>query len=183
MSSLSTTTFRNVAINKDNIDTLVKAVSAGASLVVSATASSDYTRNFQHQDWVDFVDPVQAGGNNGFNERFHALEAEFDLIAAAMASVDSAVANLQTAPPAIGLTVVTSLSDGMKIPIPTGFSLAETKFFAFVKLWTANPQQIAGQTLGFQVFANQDGSVKAVAQGAGQSILATGIGISKRGGW
>src|SRR5436189_142315 len=42
------------------------------------TDTIDYTRTFQHPDWVDNVDRVQAGGPNGFNNRFHALEAEFD---------------------------------------------------------------------------------------------------------
>jgi hypothetical protein len=39
-----------------------------------------YTRTFSHTDWVDNVDRVQAGGDNGFNGRFHSIEAEFDAI-------------------------------------------------------------------------------------------------------
>ena len=170
-------------ITKENLGDLVKAVTSGASFVIAATAPTGYNRQFQHQDWVDFVDPVQAGGNNGFNERFHAMESEFDLISTAIASVDNAVTGLQNASPMIGLTVVMSLSDGAKIPVPTGFAASETKFFAFVKIWSANPQQSAGQTLGFQVYATEDGTVKATTMGAGQAILATGIAIAKKGGW
>ncbi|HWE37621.1 MAG TPA: hypothetical protein VG406_13720 [Isosphaeraceae bacterium] len=174
---------KGMLVNQANLGVLVQAVNAGATLVVAAMAPTGYNRQFQHQDWVDFVDPVQAGGNNGFNERFHALESEFDLISAAFSSVDTAVATLQGASPAIGLSLVMSLSDGMKIPVPAGFQASETKFFAFVKIWTANPQQSAGQTLGFQVYATEDGTVKASVQGAGQGILATGIAIAKKGGW
>jgi hypothetical protein len=43
---------------------------------------SPYTPSFSHTDWIDNRDRVQAGGEDGFNARFHALEAEFDLLAA-----------------------------------------------------------------------------------------------------
>jgi len=43
-------------------------------------ANITYTRSFQHQDWIDNEDIVQAGGERGFNVEFHALEAEFDKI-------------------------------------------------------------------------------------------------------
>ena len=39
-----------------------------------------YTPGFQHEDWVDNVDRVQAGGVNGFNVRFNTIEAEFQKI-------------------------------------------------------------------------------------------------------
>jgi hypothetical protein len=43
---------------------------------------SPYTPSFSHTDWIDNRDRVQAGGDNGFNARFHDLEAEFALLAA-----------------------------------------------------------------------------------------------------
>lgn len=43
-------------------------------------ANITYARSFQHQDWIDNEDIVQAGGERGFNPEFHALEAEFDKI-------------------------------------------------------------------------------------------------------
>src|SRR5690242_11404147 len=91
-------------ITKENVGTLVKAVLAGQNFTISPTVPSGYTRQFQHQDWVDFVDPVQAGGSNGFNERFHALESEFDLIASVIASIDNTINAIEVAPPAVGLT-------------------------------------------------------------------------------
>jgi len=44
-------------------------------------ANVTYKRNFQHQDWIDNEDIVQAGGPRGFNVEFHHLEGEFDAIA------------------------------------------------------------------------------------------------------
>jgi|GEM_PF-5829526 hypothetical protein len=168
-------------INKENLANIAQLIAAGQTFVVASPAPTGYTRQFQHQDWIDFVDPVQAGGTNGFNQRFHALESEFDLIAAAISSVDNAVTNLQSAPPAIGLTLVLSLSNGAKIPVPSGFQQSETKFFAFVKYWNAS-NATSVSTLMFNVYAADDGTVTATA-GNGQSVLATGLAIARKGGW
>jgi hypothetical protein len=173
-------------ITKDNVGSLVAAVLAGQTFTVAPGPPTGYTRQFQHQDWIDFVDPVQAGGNNGFNERFHALESEFDLIAAAIASVDNAVVAIEGGSPAVGLTIALSLSNGANIPVPSGFSAAETKFFAFVKWYAVDLAQAANTTVGFQVFASDTGVVTAATLGsntAAQSLFATGIAIAKKGGW
>jgi hypothetical protein len=174
-----------ITIDKANISELVAAVMAGQSFAVTAQAPTGYTRQFQHQDWVDFVDPVQAGGDNGFNERFHALESEFDLISGAITSVDNAVNAIEVAPPAVGMTVATSLSAGASIPIPNGFLASETQFFAFVKTFSVDLNQRAGTTVGFQVFATTAGVVTAnlVGGATGQSVVATGVAIAKKGGW
>lgn len=58
--------------------------------------SVSYTPGFKHTDWVDNVDRVRAAGDNGFNIRFHALEAEFARLAEVIAQVADA---LQTPPP------------------------------------------------------------------------------------
>jgi hypothetical protein len=47
-----------------------------------------YTRTFAHVDWIDNVDRVQAGGDGGFNGRFHSVEAEFDTISGVVTQVD-----------------------------------------------------------------------------------------------
>lgn len=47
-----------------------------------------FTRAFQHDDWVDGEDVVQAGqtpGELGFNERFHNIEADIDQLATRVA--------------------------------------------------------------------------------------------------
>jgi hypothetical protein len=62
-------------------------------------ASVNYTPNFQHQDWLDFVDRVQAGGTNGFNSRFHALEAEFQRLSQVVTQIGAALDAVGTKPP------------------------------------------------------------------------------------
>jgi hypothetical protein len=47
-----------------------------------------YTRSFSHADWIDRVDRVEAGGDNGFNGRFHGIEAEFDSISGVVKQAD-----------------------------------------------------------------------------------------------
>ena len=49
----------------------------------------NYTRTFAHIDWIDNVDRVQAGGDSGFNGRFHSVEAEFDTISGVVTQFDS----------------------------------------------------------------------------------------------
>lgn len=58
-----------------------------------------YTPAFQHEDWIDNIDRVQAGGDNGFNLRFHALESEFSQLSALIAQIDAALTALGQAPP------------------------------------------------------------------------------------
>jgi hypothetical protein len=174
-------------VTRENLAQIAAAVAAGETLAVVPVAPTGYTRQFQHTDWIDFVDPVQAGGGNGFNERFHALEGEFDFIATAIASTDSSIASIESTPPAVGLSIVVAISDGAQIPIPTGFSASETKFFAFIKTYEVSVPQ-AGTNVGFQVFASDTGTVTAKAlplntPTPNQSVIATGVAIAKRGGW
>jgi hypothetical protein len=176
---------KTTLITKDNLNSFVSQILAGNSFVVSAETPTGYKREFQHTDWIDFVDPVQAGGGNGFNERFHALESEFDLISAAITSVDNALSSFESAPAAIGLTIALSIADGATIPVPSGFQASETKFFAFPKLWSVNLAQRANTTVGFSVSASNAGVVSALQIGGatGASLVATGIAIAKKGGW
>jgi len=62
-------------------------------------ATINYTPGFQHQDWIDNVDRVQAGSTNGFNARFHALEAEFQRLSTVLAQVGAALDALGQKPP------------------------------------------------------------------------------------
>jgi hypothetical protein len=47
-----------------------------------------YTRSFSHDDWIDRVTRVEAGGENGFNGRFHGIEADLDTISGVVKKVD-----------------------------------------------------------------------------------------------
>lgn len=79
-----------------------------------------YNPKFQHQDWVDNVDRVQAGGSNGFNIHFHQLEDEFGHIAAIVTQVDSALAALGQAPPA--RVVSTTITPNLVATAVTGWA-------------------------------------------------------------
>lgn len=171
-------------VTKENLSSFVAQVMAGAALVISDPTPTGYTRQFQHTDWIDFVDPVQAGGGNGFNERFHALEAEFDLISGAITSVDNALTVVEANPPAVGLAIVTLIGNGGTIPVPAGFLLSETVFYAFPKLYELNLGLATGE-VGFQVFASSAGLVTArtISGSTSESVSATGLAIAKKGGW
>jgi hypothetical protein len=54
-----------------------------------------YSRTFQHVDWIDNQDVVQAGGEKGFNQKFHDLEAELDRISAVVSAIKDGLNNIQ----------------------------------------------------------------------------------------
>jgi hypothetical protein len=62
-------------------------------------ANITYTRKFQHTDWQDNVDRVQAGGPTGFNQHFHDIEGDFDAISQVVSQINAALIALGQAPP------------------------------------------------------------------------------------
>jgi len=58
-------------------------------------ADINYNRTFQHEDWIDNEDVVQAGGEKGFNKKFHDLEAEFDKVSGVVATISGAITSIQ----------------------------------------------------------------------------------------
>jgi len=58
-------------------------------------AAITYNRTFQHQDWIDNQDIVQAGGERGFNVEFHALEGEFDKIGGVISQLSAGLGAFQ----------------------------------------------------------------------------------------
>jgi hypothetical protein len=64
------------------------------------TFSIGFTRAFTHTDWVDNVDRVEAGGDNGFNARFHSLERDLDSVSGTFVDVEGALNTLETPPAA-----------------------------------------------------------------------------------
>jgi hypothetical protein len=70
-----------------------------------------YTPAFQHTDWVDNVDRVQAAGDNGFNVRFHDLEDEFKTVADVVKVISDSLDALSATPPAqpVKLTLTPAL--------------------------------------------------------------------------
>jgi hypothetical protein len=54
-----------------------------------------YTRTFSHDDWIDNQDVVQAEGDGGFNEKFHAIEDELDTISGVVGTIDDEIKRIQ----------------------------------------------------------------------------------------
>jgi len=68
-------------------------------------ADTTYNPAFKHVNWIDNEDVVQADGENGFNVRFHALEAEFARLSTVIANIN---ASLVPVSPAITLNFAPS---------------------------------------------------------------------------
>ena len=58
-------------------------------------ADITYGRTFRHDDWIDNEDVVQAGGEKGFNKKFHDIEAEFDRIGNVVGTVNAEINRIQ----------------------------------------------------------------------------------------
>src|SRR6267154_106666 len=58
-------------------------------------ADITYTRTFQHSDWIDNTDIVQAGGPRGFNQQFHDIESEVDKLSTVVGSVNDGLNRIQ----------------------------------------------------------------------------------------
>lgn len=58
-------------------------------------ASINYGRTFKHNDWKNNIDVVDAEGPNGFNNRFHDIEAEFDKISTVVTDVNTEINRIQ----------------------------------------------------------------------------------------
>jgi hypothetical protein len=62
-------------------------------------ADITYTRSVSFNDYIDGETIVSAGGSDGFNVRFHALEHEFDAISTIVSELDAAVKAVGQPPP------------------------------------------------------------------------------------
>jgi hypothetical protein len=82
-------------------------------------ADISYKRTFQHVDWIDNADAVQAGGEKGFNVKFHAMEAEFDNISGV---IDQLKAGLGAFQP-VGVSGAVTYAGG-NVGVGSGFSTA-----------------------------------------------------------
>ena len=78
----------------------------------------------------------------------------------------------------IGLTFVTTLSDGQTIPPPSGFIASECLFF--VAVTTASVTNTSTWT--YTVKVSSAGKV-AIAKSANMSITVSGLALAKKGGW
>jgi hypothetical protein len=60
-------------------------------------ASVSFTPTFRHTDYVDNRDRVQAGGTNGFNARFRALQEDLGKLSGVITQVDDALQQVDDA--------------------------------------------------------------------------------------
>jgi len=74
------------------------------------TFNIQFKRTFAHKPWVDTVDRVAAGGDNGFNVRFQALEADLDTLTARINDINDA---LNTIAPAVQQTITLNINPVM----------------------------------------------------------------------
>ncbi|HET8971642.1 MAG TPA: hypothetical protein VFN19_11315 [Candidatus Nanopelagicales bacterium] len=64
-------------------------------------ADISFDPSFRHTPWVDNRDRVQAGGPNGFNVRFDALEADLQALSGVVSEIDAALDLLGQTPAAV----------------------------------------------------------------------------------
>lgn len=93
---------------------------------------------------------------------------------------DGAVTLSKIAPdavsPNIGITVTQGLTNGVSVPIPTGFTKAECVFFAIPKFINTRDVNL----FVCQINTENPGVILATPEG---NITATGVAIAKKGGW
>ncbi|MFD8784805.1 hypothetical protein [Kitasatospora sp. NPDC059599] len=92
-----------------------------------------FTQTFHHTDWVDNRDRVQAAGQNGFNSRFNAVEADLKNLSTVVGTIDQAITALSahptTAPKTISLSPLLAPalpSANSPQPSPVGWSIDAT---------------------------------------------------------
>ena len=126
-------------------------------------ADITYKRTFEHADWIDNEDVVQAGGEKGFNARFHALEGELDSISSVITQINAGLGAFQ--PVAAGGAVAYA---GGNVGIGINFSTANPPTYRLqvnLDANTAPKEQVrfgnavccnggAGAFAGYAVFAH-----------------------------
>lgn len=61
-------------------------------------ADISYTPTFHHTDWQDRIDRVEAGGPNGFNTRFRAIEDDLRELSTVVSDVSDSIARIHVPP-------------------------------------------------------------------------------------
>jgi hypothetical protein len=113
-----------------------------------------YTPQFEHLDWIDRVDQVVAGGPNGFNVRFRAIEHDLQQASTVVSDIATALHTTHRPPPG-GLAPPTQLTFTPNLhPVPSTHS------------FTPGPN---GAPTGTSLFTRSTGG------GAGVGIAASGV--------
>lgn len=124
-------------------------------------ADITYDRAFTHDDWIDNEDVVQAGGEKGFNQKFHAIETEFDSISATVGQLNTAIKRIQRldfllAQPPVNLAAATASAE---FPVDTydraGMPANVEKVYFAVILPVGGPTHIQQTFLYRQIPGNK----------------------------
>jgi hypothetical protein len=59
-------------------------------------ADASFTPTFDHTDWQDHIDRVEAGGPNGFNVRFRAIERDLRALSTVVGSISARITRIHT---------------------------------------------------------------------------------------
>jgi hypothetical protein len=167
------------------------------------TEPSKYAVGFHHTDWLDNVDRVQAGGANGFNQRFRSLETEFVSIQHVMDNVGLVAKELQAAIESIenrlrgtwtleNLNVPGKLGVGTTAPTAKlsvvgpgatdlgGSILSSTFITSAGTLGSAPNSELALANIGFNAGGNHSSlgvRARRLASGGGWTTSAIGLGM------
>jgi hypothetical protein len=116
-----------------------------------------YNRQFSHKNWIDFVDSVQAGGTNGVNGRFHAIETEFDTLSTVVSEINTAL-QVPTPRPRTILFPPSQLGAGFFIVGP-GAPAWVPEFFGFAATPTTDsPAAYSNKAVGLMIVNLPDGA-------------------------
>lgn len=148
-----------------------------------AVVVQDYTPGFNPAA----LPPGPVNDSSPINLNFNNLNTELGKIATSIKAVNQAATDLDSRVTSlggqirqIGLVVVTGITDKTKIPIPAGFQLSETQFFAMPRCFTGD---VENNVTNFDMYAAADGTVYISAYGNSQYNSATGVALSRQGGW
>ncbi len=80
-----------------------------------------YTPTFRHKPWVDNVDRVKAGGPDGFNVRFEAIEADLHQVSAVVATIGTLLDSAGPATPSGTQRLLVPLDPSPELSPGSGF--------------------------------------------------------------
>jgi hypothetical protein len=148
-----------------------------------AVVVQDYTPGFNPAA----LPPGPVNDSSPINLNFNNLNTELGKIATSIKAVNQAATDLDSRVSSlggqirqIGLSVTMAMSDGASIPIPSGFSLAETRFFAIPACYN---QTLSNNLASFQLTLDNGTVHYAVPGGDNRFNTVTGVALSRQGGW
>src|SRR6186713_2346421 len=78
----------------------------------------NYTPTFHHSPWIDNVSRVKAGGPDGFNVRFEAIESDLHQVSAVVDSIDTLVDAVGAGPAPGSQRLLVPLDPTSEVNIP-----------------------------------------------------------------